>query len=267
MSFIFQIHYGYDDKGHKMSAKERADLVIQRCEIFKKENPNFFQGTSYRYDSEAYMVSKRYKLMLCYNCKVASTNQKRLLYALDNRYKDDLNGIKQTVSRDYAQKRYRTFEEVQSSRKGYYKVMLIREPLERLLSAFRDERSYKLFFREAKPKFKDYLQLVLEQNTFKMNRHTYPYYERCRPCEMKYDLIGLQRTFNNDMNTVLHTIHATHIKKAPKRQKTGYNSVTTDQLLKKYYSKIPHTMIHQLWEKFYKDYYIFGFPYPKHLMF
>jgi hypothetical protein len=260
------MHKLLKDDGPNLSAKERAKLVCERCKTFMNENNvKLNSKTKLRYDNKSFMLSQRYDLMICFNSKVASNNLKRVSYALDKQFKDDINDVKRHEARDYCQSRMRDIKQVTSG-KTHTNFMMVREPLERLVSAYRDERAFPEGNKDSTVTFKEFLQQQLHGHAKQKNRHIYPYFERCRPCEVKYDYIGLQHNFDTDVKTILQKIKAGGKVGIPAREKTGYHSATSDKLVKEYFSKIPNNMIHQLWEKYYKDYYIFGFPYPKHLM-
>ncbi|XP_053402149.1 carbohydrate sulfotransferase 14-like [Mercenaria mercenaria] len=259
------MHKLLNENGQNLSARQRANLVKERCQIFLKENNlRLNPNTKCNFDRE-YMVSRSYNLTICYNCKVASTNSKRVLYVLDHNFTGDINNLTVLMVGIYGRKCMNYFQQIMSQ-KHRISVMMVREPLERLLSAYRDKRPYTGNFKNPSFSFKKYLKLILDEKMNKMNRHIYPYFERCRPCEMQYDFIGTPNHFKDDIETVLQEIGASGKVVLPKRNETGYTSKSSDQLVKQYFSKVPNDMIHKLWEKYYKDYYIFGFPYPLHLM-
>ncbi|XP_045194831.2 carbohydrate sulfotransferase 14-like [Mercenaria mercenaria] len=260
------MHKLFNENGHSLSAKQRANLVKERCQTFLKENNlRLNPSVKCRYDRE-FMRSRRYNLTICYNSKVASTNTKRVLYVLDHNFTGDITSLAAFTVGIYGKKCRNNFQQIMSE-KHRISVMMVREPLERLLSAYRDSRAYaKHIIKDPSFSFKKYLQLILDRQMKKINKHMYPYFERCRPCEMQYDFIGLQHHFNDDIKAVLQDIGASGKVDIPTRNETGYTSESSDKLLKLYFSKVPNDIIHKLWEKYYKDYYIFGFPYPSHLM-
>lgn len=264
-----QLRHKYlTDIGPELSAKLRAQIVQKRCKTFVKENNiQFDHNKRNKYDKDAHMISQRYNLSLCYNCKVASTNTKRIIYALDNEFTGDINTIKKSAARAYSKTCKKPFKEMFiSGVNRTVSVMFVREPIERLLSAYRDRRSYPEYFKSDSFTFKEYLKRVLDDEIEDMNRHVYPYFEKCRPCEIQYDFVVLQKNFNEDMDVILKQINAYGKIGIPERKKTGYSTSDSEKLVKKYFKKVPNEIIHQLWEKYYKDYYIFGFPYPSHLM-
>ncbi|XP_045197255.2 carbohydrate sulfotransferase 10-like [Mercenaria mercenaria] len=260
------MHKLCNENGQRLSIKQRADLVKERCQTFLKENNlRLYPSVEYRFNGE-FWRSRSYDLTICLNCKVASTNTRRVIYVLDNNFTGDINNLTLPTVREYEKKCMDNFQNILAE-KHRMRVMMVREPLERLLSAYRDRRAYaKHIIKDPSVSFKEYLQLILHEKTKTINRHLYPYFERCRPCEMQYDFIVLHSHFHDDIKTLLQLIGASGKADIPKRNETGYTSESSDKLLKLYFSKVPNDLIHNLWEKYYKDYYIFGFPYPSHLM-
>ncbi|XP_053402167.1 carbohydrate sulfotransferase 14-like [Mercenaria mercenaria] len=260
------MHKLLNENGQNLSARQRANLVKERCQIFLKENNlRLNPNKKCKFDRE-FMVSRSYNLTVCYNCKVASSNIKRVLYVLDHNFTGDINNLSTLMTGLYCRTLMDDFQQIMSEKRHNINVMLVREPLERLLSAYRDKRPYWGYFKNPSFPFKEYLKLILDEKMKKMDRHIYPYFERCRPCEMQYDFIVAPNQFDDDVKTMLQAISASRKPDVPKRNETGYAPKSSDKLLKQYFSKIPNDMIHKLWEIYYKDYYIFGFPYPSHLM-
>lgn len=255
------------DDGPSFSAEERSKLVQQRCHTFMQENNPPDDNKTHAYHSKSFILSRNFDLAMCYNQKVASTNTKRILYALDNNFDGNINKLPVPLVRAYGRTCLISFTQFLSLKKKTTRIVLVREPLERLLSAYRDERGFDDNFENPNFTFKQYLELILNKDSEKLNIHLYPYYERCRPCMVQYDYVILQSTFEDDMRTVLRKIGAQGKVRIPKQELTGYNSTQTQDLLKSYFKNIPPYLIHGLWEKYYKDYYIFGFPYPSHLIF
>ncbi|XP_045185356.2 carbohydrate sulfotransferase 14-like [Mercenaria mercenaria] len=262
---IYITHKLLNDNGQNLTARQRAKFVRERCKSFLQENNILlYPNTRCKFDGQ-FMISRRYNLAICYNCKVASTNTKRVLYALDHNFTENVNSLTRRMVDPYSRQRKQKFQQVMSEKRRP-NIMFIREPLERLLSAYRNKRAYTKEFTNKSFSFRKYLQLIINENMIKLDRHIYPYFERCRPCEMQYDLIGLLSNFYDDTKMVLKVIGASGKTDIPERFATGYESDSSDKFLQQYYQKVPDSLINKLWLKYYKDYYIFGFPYPAHLL-
>ena len=124
----------------------------------------------------------------------------------------------------------------------YYKIMAVRDPFERLLSAFKDKVEYRPFgsasvseysFKIAQrhrnasewakavteedksATFDEFIKEVLmmysttDRHTA-INTHYTPYYTICRPCQLKYDLIIKFDTYVEDMKYMFKDILKTN---------------------------------------------------------
>ena len=107
----------------------------------------------------------------------------------------------------------------------YYKVMTIRQPIDRIWSAYNDKfvtgnpsflSSYgrtivQTFHPNDAPKssrcgnnvtFIDFIQRIIHEQTtgIRSNPHWAPYYQLCDPCHLKYNLISSTESMKTDMN-------------------------------------------------------------------
>ncbi|XP_053407981.1 carbohydrate sulfotransferase 11-like [Mercenaria mercenaria] len=202
------MHKLCNENGQRLSAKQRGNLVKERCQTFLKENNiRLYPNAKYRLNVD-FWISRKYDFTICINTKVASTNTRRMIYALDNNFTGDINKITLPMVRKYQKNCKDNFQKLMSKKKGM-RVIMVREPLERLLSAYRDRDAYaKHIIKDPSVSFKEFLQLILHEKTKTINRHLYPFFERCRPCEMQYDFIVVHKYFHDDITTLLQLIGA-----------------------------------------------------------
>ncbi|KAK4305064.1 hypothetical protein Pmani_023029 [Petrolisthes manimaculis] len=180
------------------------------------------------------LVDDKHKAIYCYVPKVGCTNWKRvwmILSGLSNEV-DPINIpemlphtvhnsmmlVKQPYSASVLQKKLET----------YKKLVVVRDPYERLLSAFRDklERSGNNYYetnvasvikKRFRGKQKDgdegitFSQFVKFLNTRKQgeyDEHWRPYSHTCFPCGIRYDIIGKYETLVEDSERFLRLIGA-----------------------------------------------------------
>ena len=265
---------------------ERLHLANRTC-----RNLNFTQELSQiSFSPEIFsslIVNEKYRFILCDVPKIASTTLKRGLLGLndnlDEKYITNLTGPQVQLISSFVTLDHFTKEEIQKRIDSYYKFMFIREPLERLLSAYNHkfaspENTYfpKIFGRQiirdhrknasqesilrgddvTLDEFIDYL-LATESRGDILNPHWCHYYRLCHPCMIKYNFIGKYNNFMNDVDNVLEILH---LKNRVKIQNLAKK--TTRSVYQHMYANISSDKIHQLWQMYRVDYDMFGYPYP-----
>ena len=240
--------------------------LIHACEEMKKKNFTEFQDTKSIYQTH-WLISQQYKLIACKNHKVGSTNIARVLYTLDHlSQQNDSNRIatdraRQIVDIGNGEKKRGNFDHFLKSSK---KFVFVRDPVARLLSAYRSHRPSTLFANKSNIEisFKDYLKWSLAIPDKKANPHVVSFTRMCNPCRVNYDFIGLMDNYGADMMKILRSVGADEYVILPQQNRTGYGKNHTDQILKSYLKDIPKTIIQKVYEKYYWDYFLFGFPKP-----
>ena len=167
----------------------------------------------------------------------------------------------------------------------YYKFMFVREPFERLLSAYKDKfvnpvrpsayRNYQSYRRKIvanfrrnatqealsaaeNPTFPEFIEYILKQGVHEgLDQHWNLYEGQCRPCSVGYNFIGRYEFLIQDANYVLRKAGVRNSVRFP----TEKHSKTSDELLK-YYSQIPLAWIEQLGGIYRSNFEMFGYPFP-----
>ncbi|CAH3022964.1 unnamed protein product [Porites evermanni] len=114
--------------------KQRQTVRQQRLRDYCEKHASS-RNRSDRYDHPI-IVNDEYKVIFCYIPKVACSQWKRVFLALDNRTDvDDVHDNKhyKFLLYDYSD------EDIKVRLKSYFKFVFVREPLERLLSAYNNK--------------------------------------------------------------------------------------------------------------------------------
>jgi len=227
------------------------------------------------------IVDEINKLIYCFVPKVASTNWKRVLLALNlksNPFDSQINPLFIKGNESHVPKAFKTLNqynitEIAHKLRYYMKFMFVRHPYERLLSAYRNklEHTYSDYFRnrfgrkivkqlrqnptnESLEKghdvtFSEFLIYITTLNTSdhkkEFNEHWRPIYDLCLPCLVDYDLIGKYETLHNDAQLVLWKARVMDLIKFPKREETYSNQPSSD-LIWQYYSNISQSLIDRI---------------------
>ena len=267
------------------------------------------------------IVDDKVKVLFCYIPKVACTNFKRVFLGLAGVIQPSevptlsgydvhfthLNKLK--FLKDYmcknkgadqlpvnrAADQRLCFRNMNRKLTEYQKVMFVRDPLERLVSAYRSkliihpnpnsravflQKIQELYIqypeREKQRKvlerlqsgvisFKEFLYYLLDHLELEgqVNEHFAPMATLCNPCEVKYNYIGSYDAVNKEANFLFGKLRIPH--HFPGRN-DNYSSTETKNLVESYYNDLSPDLMRSVWEMFKKDYVIFDMPIPTWLV-
>ena len=156
----------------------------------------------------------------------------------------------------------------------YYKVMVVRDPLERLLSAYKDKfipENIKHIWIDRLSKaatgrrggksndftFLQFLRLILQLKPGKFEGHWDRYHDYCTPCSIDYSFIGNTDKLSKEIPYILDKIgvKANDLpRKVPWENKAKYPRKKTS-----YFADIPMDVIKGVWNLYKEDYEMFGY--------
>ncbi len=173
-----------------------------------------------------------------------------------------------------------TEEEQNYMLNNFYKFTIVREPFERLVSAYRDRfvkaiRGYAVHAKKIMEKYRyndtKTLELGAEDMSFTeyvrdlidippVNVHFMLYKDLCWPCNVKYDFIGSTDTLERDVTHIMRQIHANETKYHV-TQKSGFLTKTKLETAR-LFKEVPKNYFDQLLALRKTDFELFGFPLP-----
>ena len=215
------------------------------------------------------IISDRYKLLGCLIDKVGSTNLQRIFYILNGLTNTtDPGNVKQGDARkqnnDYFYKLRKPSHvtEIISRLKSYTTFMIVRPPLDRIVSAYRDNKPNAIFRnwkeKSTVPNFEKYIDILLKNKTH-YSKPLRPLYMMCNPCRISFNFIGNLDNFDTDMATILRAVDAENTVSVPQRMNTGYKKQKSSEVVKMYYKDIPTDKLEKLEQIYDLDYALFGF--------
>lgn len=166
-----------------------------------------------------------------------------------------------------------------------FKFMFVREPFERLLSAYKDKFVFtrpvdrymldtygRKIIRKFRPNatrkalesgddvtFPEFIEYILKDGIQEgLNWHWNTYQDQCRPCSIEYNFIGRFEYLPHNAEYVLKKAAVHNLAQFPR--KAGY-SKTHNELIK-YYSQIPLEWIIQLGRVYRSSFEMFGYSFP-----
>lgn len=261
-----------------MTAKHRATTEKIKEYCVKHGNDSLGKDP----DLSNFIVSEKYKLVYCSVPKVACTVWKRILANLQG-----LNITKGVHKKTKGKLQFLnnfSLEKRDKILKTYTKFMFVREPFERLLSAYRDcfwgkfksttdyWKDYHKFIRRVLAssgrhndtypgdvtfeQFATYLVLRWRKGEL-FQEHWREQYSLCNPCRVQFDFIGHYETLAQDALFILRTTNLEDKVHFPEWRPTD-----TGALMQKYYSTLSLLRIKQLQNIYNKDFEFFGYGYP-----
>jgi len=257
--------------------KEATTKIQEYCAEYGKDS------SEKDLDFSNFIVLEKSKLVYCTVPKVACTVWKRILANLEGH--NITQGVHmKTKGKLKILSNYRT-EDRSKILKTYKKFMFVREPFERLLSAYKDCFWGK--FKRRQDTWKRYrkaIRFVLatrsgldidvntDNTTFEQfatylvlrwregglfQEHWREQYKLCHPCQVQFDYVGHYETLQDDAQFVLRKTKLDDRVSFPAWQPTN-----TSALMKNYYSTLSLLRIRQLWNIYKKDFELFGYTYP-----
>lgn len=265
--------------------QRKADL---EAECATSSRPKSIRGLNAREKSvllKHIVVSDKYKFLYCYVPKVACSNWKRVVMVLegisDDFVKDHPHGLKYLS--DYSN------AEIEKRLRTYFKFAFVRNPLERLLSAYRNKfgeiedvmRSYGVKIKKTygsyveeeyegkipgdDVSFEEFIRYLIDTKSVEyMNEHWAPMHTLCQPCLVNYDFIGSYDNLFEDSEAILQAVSAPQSLHFPTRQ--SFYSPTSYATTAYYYSTVNATYLEKLTKKYSSDFTLFSYPFPKNKM-
>ena len=230
------------------------------------------------------MVSDKHKFIICYVPKTGASQWKNALLNILSIRPVSPNRTYISLFDRSLFKFLNSFspKERQEKLASYQKFFFVREPFERLLSAYRDkfvgETTY-LYQKIGKDivnnvrrstgktencakcsrptfdEFTSYVDTLPGKSTWDM--HWRPAHQTCYPCAVNYDYIGYFDTAKEDADYILEKLHLDKEVKFP-----SFSGSRTPELLRGYYSQIPLDRIIRIAEIYRTDFEMFGYKYP-----
>ncbi|CAC5406096.1 CHST13 [Mytilus coruscus] len=271
----------------------RAHQLQYLCRKFKDIGhiPIAIPRNSYQY----MYVNDEYKFIFCMMPKLACTNWKRIFLALSDKFPNKDFVFNQMWSGDVHDTwakhgntldKY-SFPEIQKKLQTYKKLVFVRDPFERLLSAFKDKMFRKdspVFQNIAKKiirlkrskevnpseqiKFDEFVKYLTDPDTFEVSyeQHWAKYQYLCQPCLMNYDFVGKFETIKNDIRKAFEYMGIKIFNETvfPDRS-VSYKNTESSKITQTFYNKIPKIYLKKLWHLYKFDYQIFSYQMPDYV--
>lgn len=235
--------------------------------------------------SRQIIVDEGHHILYCFFPKVACSNWKRVFSVLAG------EALKASSIKTVDHHKFTSLSDyppfaIEKQLKPYYKFLFVREPLERLVSAYRDKflgrKEYfvkrwgsqiiKKFRKKSKhgkkgidkdiPTITEFFKYLVATKPLKMEVHWMPYKELSQPCAVQYDFIGSFDTLAQDAERLLRSQIDDKVK-FPRKQPYYYRNYSNQTSFDSLISQVPKPLLRAVVRKYIDDYDLFSFPLPK----
>ncbi|KAL7305458.1 hypothetical protein TKK_0002199 [Trichogramma kaykai] len=271
---------------------DRQEKLQNKCEQSSEReltrDPELFKNL---------LVDDQHKLLYCYVPKVACTNWKRVLMVATGKWKKVNSALEIPAALAHAIgtfQRLSNFEmaEIEDRLATYNKLIVVRHPFERLLSAYRNkfeaknEKSSSYFQSRFGRKiikkyrrnpstgslllgddvtFREFVDFIVDNDNENgtRNEHWQSITDLCHPCLVNYNLVSKYETLVEDATEILERIGVDSVT-FPSRPR---NVEPTENILDKYYSTLSYGQLRDLAKLYHRDFYLFDYSVEKILGF
>lgn len=248
-------------------------------------------------------VSDKHKILFCQTPKVGNTQWKKVLIVLNGAF-PSVEEIPENIVHDHEKNglpRLSSYSppEVTQRLSAYFKFLIVRDPFERLISAFKDKfvlnprfepwykhdiapaiiRKYRRIHREhegeergAGLRFDDFVRYLGDsEGRGRLDRqfgahiiHWVTFSELCAPCDIHYDVIGHHETLEQDAPHILHRARIQDLVSYPHIPPgiTKYNRTKVQT----YFRGISKRDVRRLYARYRGDFELFGYQRPDFLL-
>ena len=233
-------------------------------------------------------VSDKYKATFCLIPKVACTNMKTMLAALNNSNVVQLqHRSKDIVHDNHFMEKYGypvlstySLDEQFYRMDHYHRVIIVRHPLARVLSAYRSKftennkyyqknvgtKIIKEFRKNATQQalengddvsFLEFVKYLLSrQDIYHIDPHWQPYHVVCDPCNMQYTYISKLETLDEDVRQLRQLIFNNN---PSAHEPPPYDTTLALEQIHDYYATIPASMLEEMIKLYEIDFDMFGY--------
>ncbi|XP_074520957.1 carbohydrate sulfotransferase 10 isoform X2 [Halichoeres trimaculatus] len=280
-------------------AESRIQLLSSMCKNSSLRNLTHVSISKFVLDR--IFVCDKHKILFCQTPKVGNTQWKKVLIVLNGTFPsvEEVPGHIVHNQGKNGLPRLSTFtpQEITHRLSTYFKFFIVRDPFERLISAFKDkfvknprfEPWYKhkiapAIIRKYRKRqfdsenttsglhFEDFVRYLgdvegrhhLDRQFGEPIIHWMTYADLCAPCEIPYSVVGHHETLDQDAPFILRAAGIDQLVSYPPIPPgiTRYNRTKVEQ----YFSGISKRDIRRLFARYQGDFSLFGYPNPDFLL-
>ncbi|XP_061419075.1 carbohydrate sulfotransferase 8-like isoform X1 [Lethenteron reissneri] len=222
-----------------------------------------------------YVVDSHY-LLYCGIAHVGDIHWKKIALVLSGHAAsaDEISSSESQTDNGLKRLSEHSSSEALSRMYNYTSMLFVRDPMERVVSAYREMMEKQISFEKDSfggtmkrtgqgVTFQEFVQFLLNTTGQQdIDWHWRPYHRVCNPCLVRYTFIGKLETLQSDAAELLSLVNA------PK-DLTYPSTVTAESfenITQRYLAQLPPEMQEALYKTYYVDYLLFGYPLPPGLL-
>lgn len=269
--------------------EDRRNFLYKTCKQLGLDEIG--NDSLHRPNSWEFLINHDYGLVWCNVFKAASTSWMYNFNILAGYSPKFLKRTK-AVPLSLARKKYPrpSVEFLKKSMENYFSFIIVRHPLERLLSAYRDKLQFALpltyhkqlgnniikQYRKPKPSkrtpthrwptFAEFVAYLLDcrKRGDRLDMHWTPITEFCTPCMFKFDVVAKIETLDEDQQYVIEKAGLKEVLQS--QWKNAGHGPTSDHVAK-YYAKLKRSDILRLYKLYKYDFQLFNYSIKEYLEF
>ncbi|XP_036296490.1 carbohydrate sulfotransferase 8 [Pipistrellus kuhlii] len=266
--------------------RERKRAVGEACAKFRAAGSR--RPVTPRHVSRIF-VEDRHRVLYCEVPKAGCSNWKRVLMVLAGLAASPAGLQHDAVHYGGALKRLDAFDRpgILHRLRTYTKMLFVREPFERLVSAFRDKFEHPNSYYHpvfgkailaryranasgealrtgAGVRFPEFVQYLLDvHRPVGMDIHWDHVSRLCSPCLIDYDFVGKFESLEDDANFFLSLIHAPRNLTFPRfKDRHAQEARTTAGITRRYFAQLSAPQRQRAYDFYYMDYLMFNYSKP-----
>ncbi|XP_040832603.1 carbohydrate sulfotransferase 8 [Ochotona curzoniae] len=267
--------------------QERKRLMREACAKYRASSSRS-RAITPRHVSRIF-VEDRHRVLYCEVPKAGCSNWKRVLMVLAGLASSAAGIQHDTVHYGGALRRLDTFDRqgILHRLSTYTKMLFVREPFERLVSAFRDKFEHPNSYyhpvfgkailaryranasREALRtgsgvRFPEFVQYLLDvHRPVGMDIHWDHVGRLCSPCLIDYDFVGKFESMEDDANFFLSLVRAPRNLTFPRfKDRHSQEARTTARIARQYFAQLSAPQRQRAYDFYYMDYLMFNYSKP-----
>ncbi|XP_074063283.1 carbohydrate sulfotransferase 9 isoform X2 [Macrotis lagotis] len=273
---------------------KKTDEAQEKRRTFLQDFCKKYRGGNHAQSHLFHMVSRiyvedRHKILYCEVPKAGCSNWKRILMVLNGLASSTYNITHNAVHYGKHLKKLDSFDlkGIYTRLNTYTKAVFVRDPMERLVSAFRDKfehpNSYyhpvfgKAIIKKYRPnacedkinngsgvKFKEFIHYLLDSHRpVGMDIHWERVSKLCYPCLITYDFVGKFETLEEDANYFLQLVGAPRGLKFPNfKDRHSSDERTNADVVRQYLKDLSNMEKQLIYDFYYLDYMMFNYTTP-----